>query len=315
MENLKRSIKCIIKPFLAVLLASTVGVASLAALFGSLLPSNSTENFAAAQEETATGLEFFTEKPENFKQQLKLSKYEGASSTFNSEDKELTIDFSSDYYTDSATFTVPDWYKDSQDNYACVTTDGDSSVLIRLEKNSDSYNTLLIEKEEEGENTYSSFRMPLDDNLLAYVETCALEAEENYTTIESASIYLDSEIVTYSDTGETTYYTSSDNWREYTDGQLEQLIDMTSKPKNKTKLKTLSTIMDKYYGGFDWEEEPLTDYIPEFLIATEGKSAFIGQEYGFVIETTYPHKEVVNGETSYYKLSKEGLKIDYKSDY
>lgn len=81
-----------------------------------------------------------------------------------------------------------------------------------------------------------------------------------------------------------TRYTIEDaEWNEYSEEQLQQLYNLTSDLNKKNELLRKTEGLSKGGKDMDSWDEDIFNYIPKFVLMRPGKSAYIGQEYGFII--------------------------------
>lgn len=103
-----------------------------------------------------------------------------------------------------------------------------------------------------------------------------------------------------------------DEWNEYDDAQLNELQEYTSDKEKQAELKRKATELsmgDNNHIG-RWGEE-IFDYIPKCVLLRPGKSAFIGQEYGFIYSAVDDCKKYDYETNSYvrYYYDKNGTVI------
>lgn len=230
-----------------------------------------------------------SEKPENFEPQLTLHKYAGAKNSFDAEAKELTIDFPVAYAQDSITIAASDWGEDKQGNYILTANSEETIENLSVEPVAEGVGTLLLEINEPNDSQYSSFRMPADESLLSYVESNAIKTDIAQSSVEDSVIFTDAEIISYSADGSSSsrYNSAQDSWRDFSDEQIEKLLEFTNNREKRLKLEDLAYRINHSATHFSSQEgfPRITDYFPEFIFTRPGKSVFIGQEYGFILST------------------------------
>ena len=261
-----------------------------------------------------------SEKPENFEPQLTLHKYAGAENSFDGEAKELTIDFPAAYPQDNLNISAADWEEDKQGNYILTTNSEDTIENVSIEHAAEGVGTLLLEIKKPNDSQYSSFRMSADESLLNYVESNAIKTDIAQSSVEDSVIFTDAEIISYSADGaysESLYNSAKDSWRDFSDEQIEKLLEFTNSREKRLKLEMLAEKLNNNQARFESKEGSphITDYIPDFIFTYLGKSVFIGQEYGFLITVNDNKRlERINSETGqieYYTYDNSGKEIVY----
>ena len=136
---------------------------------------------------------------------------------------------------------------------------------------------LLVEKPE-NEKVYSTFRMNVSDDFIAYAESNAQLTDELCTSVEDSVVFADAEIVTYAANGDiisSRYNEAENSWTDFSDEEISQLLEITSNREKRMKLETIAAnISDrKKYSTFSSSEDysKITDFIPKFVFNSPGK--------------------------------------------
>ena len=98
------------------------------------------------------------------------------------------------------------------------------------------------------------------------------------------------------------YNIESAEWNEYSDGQLQELQKLTSDLNLKNELLRKTEGLSMGGRQMDSWDEDIFKYIPETVLIRSGKSAYIGQEYGFVfsaIDYKKSYDETLNAYVRY----------------
>ncbi len=225
-----------------------------------------------------TYIELLSERPNNFDPEIIVNKYFGATSNYDDENQELTIDFPDSYSEKQIALDVSQWKKDFYGNqFSIIESESDNDILLKIDNISREEGVLLVEKPE-NEKVYSTFRMNVSDDFIAYAESNAQLTDELCTSVEDSVVFADAEIVTYAANGDiisSRYNEAENSWTDFSDEEISQLLEITSNREKRMKLETIAAnISDrKKYSTFSSSEDysKITDFIPKFVFNSPGK--------------------------------------------
>lgn len=226
-----------------------------------------------------------TTAPAGFVPQLVQNKYSGGTSVLDGEDNILVS--CARYDEENIKIPAGQWYLNETNNTYCMALDEDSAFSKAALDFSKPYPLHISFHNEIGELIVleTAVTEAFSDHVLsACIHNTAKAAELNRSDPEKNIVFLDAQINEYADNGQkTTYYNVADEgWTSYTDAQINELKSYCDNREKKLKLKV--ELQDTLTGYWNRTFENITSYIPKWVFLEEGKSAFIGNEYGFIMD-------------------------------
>lgn len=303
--------KKFVKSFILISLALVLVVALCVAIV------EFSNNRSIAQADTSNVETLQKETPKGFEPQIILNKYIGAECDIDND--EIVINYPRTYNEDKCVLPNGIWYAEQKSNNFYLDTSKNSSInLIELKKDNELNTYSLLVENQEDEKTFSSFEMEATSEVISHIKNKARSVNTySSTSIENTVAFYDAKITyinPWEDFWDQVSYNVADlSWNEYSEDELTKLKEFTSDEK---KFKNLKLLTERAVISGKSLDAEIFKYIPKSVIYKEGKSVFIGQNYGFIYSAVDKCKRYnsENGFFRYYRSNGERKTMPYSFD-
>ncbi len=257
--------------------------------------------------------------PKNFSPSITLNKYQGANCSFDEDNERILLELPKSYDSQTISVTANAWTTNGN-VYVLNTNNVSYAPLSSISLEMDKRGILTLEVSGTEMSNVDTFEMRAPDELIDYVHDNAAYSKTAYSNkLENTIAFYDAQINTISENGEEDieYNHADECWYNFTQSQVDELKKYLNDRSKKTKFKALSNIVtNKHLHYFESNNHKIEEFIPLSALYVPGKSAFIGQEYGYVLKT-HDSKRISYGDGKYWRETYDHNRIklvEYKFD-